>query len=246
MTEVGGIALPGVTKGFHDLADALHGAQLWLKGHGALEKHIQNEITDAVKETEGWITARHDDWVQLRGDALWAMDNLNKAGHSLSELADDAIAFSKAAHAVGAWYDSWTAPLKWAIEHASPVTNIVHSAHDVPVAASALSAAMARIKAIETSRRQHGFGDLSPGAVLPLRNPGDPFGVSQRSHTRRVVHEHNVHLVGGHTVARHEVRRVMEEILTAGTADPRHDTGRHATIQTSPRQPVYLTTPAPP
>jgi hypothetical protein len=135
------------------------------------------------------------------------------------------------------------------IEHSDAVANIAHSAHDIPKSVSALAAAIARNKAIDEARRGHGYGDLPRGPTHPGMGPPSrvpvpyiPGSEFHRSGTRRVVHEHHLHLHGGDTVSRHEVRKKVEEVLSEGSSDPRHHTGKNATIHTSARQPTRLTT----
>jgi hypothetical protein len=176
----------------HDLGDSFAQTRTWLHQHGDLEKHVQKEITNAVKESEGWIVSHRGDFRQLGKDALWAMDHVHDAGKSLSELADDIIAVSNAARAMGGWYDSWPAPLRALIEHSDTVANLAHDAHNIPKSVSALAAEIARNKAADEARRRHGYGDLNPpGGVLRVRNPGDPFPV-KRQHTREVVIRHQI------------------------------------------------------
>jgi hypothetical protein len=68
--EIGSLALPGLTKGFMDLGNQMHSAQVWLHQHGALELQIQRDITGAVKGTEQWIVSHNKDWENLRHDLV--------------------------------------------------------------------------------------------------------------------------------------------------------------------------------
>jgi hypothetical protein len=55
LTEVGEQAIPGMTKGLGDLADAFHNAQAWLHQHKQLEMDMQHWVTSTVIETEKWF-----------------------------------------------------------------------------------------------------------------------------------------------------------------------------------------------
>ena len=229
MTEVGTMALPGVTKGFHDLADTLHGATMWLRGHADLEKHVQNEITSAVRETEGWIVGHQGDFRQFGKDALWMLDQTKTAGKGLSELADDIMLVSRAAHAVAGAYDSLPGPIKWAI---------------------------ARNKAIDEARRRHGFGDLTPSGAGAPYNPMDPFNTRHRlpsgppaavppKRMSFTMSPGAIHIDARGLDAKQVAMAVedgLRRFVTAGSSDPRHHTGKSGTIVTSARQPTRLTT----
>jgi hypothetical protein len=62
MTRIGMIALPGVTKGFRDLATSFNDARMWLSQHKALTKATSDWITNSVAGTERWLVSHHSDW----------------------------------------------------------------------------------------------------------------------------------------------------------------------------------------
>jgi len=91
MTEVGGQALPGFTKGLRDLGDQLHFAQKWLHNHGDLEIKVQRDVTHAVSATEKFIADHKQDWKDLRHDLALAYGAAVKAGPVVGTLATDML-----------------------------------------------------------------------------------------------------------------------------------------------------------
>lgn len=68
MTEIGWNVLPGATKGFKDLAEALHEAQSWLHKNRGLELEVQKDIMGAVKGTEAYIVSHKAGLLEFRHD----------------------------------------------------------------------------------------------------------------------------------------------------------------------------------
>jgi hypothetical protein len=236
MTEVGKTALPGVTKGFTDLAGSLHWAQGWLHQHAALEKQVQQTILADVKATEKWIVAHQDDFKQLAKDAKWAFDNLDKVGNALAFVGDAAF---KVMHILDG---SVTTPAT--IKGGNGQTYTFN-----PNTGTYDQDPMGGVTEGQPKLKYPTLGHTPPKPVVPHYNPntpGTPFytAPTHSSSQRRVVHEHHhhLHLHGGDTVSRHEVRKKVEEVLSEGSSDPRHHTGKSGTIVTSPRQPTRLTT----
>jgi hypothetical protein len=97
MTEVGSYAIPGLTKGFRDMGDGMHQAQVWLHAHRDVEARINREVTADVQGLEKWVTGHHSDWVTLRHDAMWAFTNLHNVGTQLGYIADGALEVYKVA-----------------------------------------------------------------------------------------------------------------------------------------------------
>ncbi len=95
-TEVGGTAIPGMTKAAVDLGDAFHVAQGWLHQHGDLERSIQREILADVKGTEQWLVAHRKDFQQFGSDAKGAVLHLHDVGTQLGYVGDGAILAGKA------------------------------------------------------------------------------------------------------------------------------------------------------
>lgn len=57
-TEIGYMAIPGLTKGFKDLADQFHNAQQWLNQHKKMMADISQTITNNVVGVEN-LLVRH-------------------------------------------------------------------------------------------------------------------------------------------------------------------------------------------
>ena len=70
MTELGGVALPGLTKGFTDLGNSFHDAQVWLHEHKGLEKQWSDDISSTVKRVEQYLTEHRSDFVQISKDVI--------------------------------------------------------------------------------------------------------------------------------------------------------------------------------
>jgi hypothetical protein len=103
MTEIGGQALPGLTKGFFDFGNALHDAQTWLHAHGQVEIDIQRDITNAVKETERWVSSHRADWINLAKDAKRFMDNLPQLVKQIESLGDALLGLYNVVSAMSKW-----------------------------------------------------------------------------------------------------------------------------------------------
>lgn len=87
MTEIGWQTLPAVTKGFKDLADALHGAQVWLHQNRSLELKVQHDVFAAIKGTEDFLVVHKGDWTNLRHDLGQAYDAAKILAPQLGNLA---------------------------------------------------------------------------------------------------------------------------------------------------------------
>jgi len=126
-TEVGGLALPGVTKGFTDLADAMHNAQFWLHQHAALEKSIQKAIVDGVVGVERYLVGHKKEFSEFGNDIMFLGKELAKAAPDVFRVADGIGRLYKQAKMFGDdfnnVYAAVTGSAKWAHDHVFGTVN---------------------------------------------------------------------------------------------------------------------------
>ncbi len=88
-TEVGGVALPGVTRAFNDLANALHYAQAWLHQHRSLELEVQRDIVAGVKNVEQYLVNNRGAWRDFGRDLKQIYEDAKTLAPDLKQLADN-------------------------------------------------------------------------------------------------------------------------------------------------------------
>lgn len=87
-TEIGSLALPGVTRGFTDLGNSLHDAQHWLHQHADLERKIQKAIIDGVVGVERYLVSHKKDWQDFGNDVLVLGKEVKNAAPDILRVAD--------------------------------------------------------------------------------------------------------------------------------------------------------------
>ncbi len=80
MTEIGSVAIPGVTKGLRDLGDSFHGAQVWLHAHKQLETEWAADITNTVQGVETYLVAHRQDFIAIGQDVGNFVGGINEIG----------------------------------------------------------------------------------------------------------------------------------------------------------------------
>lgn len=108
-TEVGWQALPGVTKGAKDLADALHGAQTWLHQHADAEKAFGRDIFGGIVTTEKFLVSHKSTWMTLESDIKGAYQGAKDAGPAILDTADALTKLFRATSAVFGFM--WNTPV---------------------------------------------------------------------------------------------------------------------------------------
>jgi len=88
-TEVGAQALPGITKAFNDLANALHYAQAWLHQHRSLELEVQRDIVAGVKNVEQYLVNNRGAWRDFGRDLKQIYEDAKTLAPDLKQLADN-------------------------------------------------------------------------------------------------------------------------------------------------------------
>jgi len=122
MTEVGTLALPGVTRGFKDLGNTLHDAQHWLHQHRSLELRVQRDIVGGIMGVERYIVAHRKDWQTFGSDLGYVYGEATKLGPIVKLVADNMGSLYNAVKSVDDILNKITgaenAIGKWLREHA--------------------------------------------------------------------------------------------------------------------------------
>jgi hypothetical protein len=87
-SEIGTLALPGITRGLNDLSNGLHTATNFLLTHGALEKKISAEIVGYVAGAERWVATHHSTFRALENDLELTFKVANRLAPQLATVAD--------------------------------------------------------------------------------------------------------------------------------------------------------------
>lgn len=239
-TEVGDYALPGLTRGFNDLADGLHNAQVWLHKHREVAVAVQTDITNAVKGTERYIVGHKKDWDAFGGDIKGLADAAVKAGPDVKHLGDAIFGLMGTARSLGDALNKANA----ASQKAGQAT---HSAGQAVVQA-ALGITPQQQDAYNKWLSSVGGNVLNydfsraPGDLFRLMSPparSKPSETPRRQHTREVVHHHgdtHIHIHDAHNpheTAR-QVKRVLDDRDRARARTPQHGLGRSGAVVTAP------------
>lgn len=107
-TELGGVALPGVTKGFRDLGDSLHNAQAWLHQHQDLEAATSRYISGMVTNAETFLVDHQADFLAVGQWAARVWPNIEHVTNALGGMAGGLLHLIGAAETVNKWLDDHT------------------------------------------------------------------------------------------------------------------------------------------
>jgi hypothetical protein len=209
-TEIGTLAIPGVTKGFNDLGDSLHNAQVWLHKHADVEKKIKKEIYDDVVGIEKYIVDHRKDWQELGGDIVWA--------------AKQAKAFAPALEMLG---DVFLRQYEWIFKIAKLDKKITGNDHPLPVTGNAPTAKG------DLKRWAYFVLTGDPGAPATSTPPSTPPH-GGREKMRREVHI-TLDVKGGDEVTRDHIRQHVRRVLKEEISDHRSFGATSGSIVTNPR-----------